>query len=94
MGHSFHTPGYSETNLTAGGFALGYNARTASDTRSELGARFDRLLLLNPEGAVTIRALRVGARLGERTRRWLPCSRRFPARASPSMAPRRQRTRR
>ena len=32
-------------------FALGYTARTASDTRSELGARFDRLLLLNPEAA-------------------------------------------
>jgi outer membrane autotransporter protein len=53
---SFHTPGYSETDLTAGGFALGYNARTASATRSELGARFDRLLLLNPEAALTMRA--------------------------------------
>ena len=53
---SFHTPGYSETDLTAGGFALGYNARNASDTRSELGARFDRLLLLNPEAALTMRA--------------------------------------
>ena len=52
----FHTPGCSETDLTAGGFALGYNARTASDTRSELGARFDRLLLLNPEAALTMRA--------------------------------------
>ena len=53
---SFHTPGYSETDLTAGGFALGYNARNASDTRSELGARFDRLLLLNPEATLTMRA--------------------------------------
>jgi len=53
---SFHTPGYSETDLTAGGFALGYNSRNASDTRSELGARFDRLLLLNPEAALTMRA--------------------------------------
>jgi len=53
---SFHTPGYSETDLTAGGFALGYTARTASDTRSELGARFDRLLLLNPDAALTMRA--------------------------------------
>jgi outer membrane autotransporter protein len=28
----FHTPGYSETELTGGGFALGYNAMTATDT--------------------------------------------------------------
>jgi uncharacterized protein YhjY with autotransporter beta-barrel domain len=53
---SFHTPGYSESDLTGGGFALGYNSRNASDTRSELGARFDRLLLLNPEAALTMRA--------------------------------------
>ena len=53
---SFHTPDYSETDLTAGAFALGYTARTASDTRSELGARFDRLLLLNPDAALTMRA--------------------------------------
>jgi outer membrane autotransporter protein len=53
---SFHTPGYSENDLTAGGFALGYNSRNASDTRSELGARFDRLLLLTPEAALTMRA--------------------------------------
>jgi autotransporter-associated beta strand protein/T5SS/PEP-CTERM-associated repeat protein len=53
---SFHTPGYSENDLTAGGFALGYNSRNATDTRSELGARFDRLLLLTPEAALTMRA--------------------------------------
>jgi hypothetical protein len=40
---SFHTPAYSETDLTGGGFGLSYNAMTASDTRSELGARFDDL---------------------------------------------------
>jgi autotransporter-associated beta strand protein/T5SS/PEP-CTERM-associated repeat protein len=56
---TFHTPAYSEADLTAGGFALGYNSRSASDTRSELGGRFDRLLLLNPEAALTLRA-RVG----------------------------------
>jgi outer membrane autotransporter protein len=42
---SFHTPAYSETDLTGGGFGLSYNAMTASDTRSELGARFDDLTL-------------------------------------------------
>ncbi len=40
---SFHTPTYSETDLTGGGFGLTYNAMTATDTRSELGARFDAL---------------------------------------------------
>jgi autotransporter-associated beta strand protein/T5SS/PEP-CTERM-associated repeat protein len=53
---NFRTPAYSEADLTAGGFALGYNGRTATDTRSELGGRFDRLLLLNPEAALTLRA--------------------------------------
>ncbi len=47
---------YSESDLTGSGFALAYNARTATDTRSELGGRFDRLLLLNPNAALTVRA--------------------------------------
>jgi autotransporter-associated beta strand protein len=51
----FHTPGYSETDLNGGGFALGFDSRNATDTRSELGGRFDRLLLLNPEAALTLR---------------------------------------
>ena len=53
---TFHTPSYNETDLNAGGFALGFNSRNASDTRSELGGRFDRPLLLNPEAALTLRA--------------------------------------
>ena len=53
---TFHTPSYSETDLNGGGFALGFNSRNATDTRSELGGRFDRLLLLNPEAALTLRA--------------------------------------
>ena len=53
---NFRTPGYSEADLNAGGFALAYNGRSATDTRSELGGRFDRLLLLNPEAALTLRA--------------------------------------
>ena len=32
---NFRTPGYSESDLTAGGFALSYNSRNATDTRSE-----------------------------------------------------------
>jgi autotransporter-associated beta strand protein len=44
---SFHTPSYSETDVTAGGFGLTYNAMNATDTRGELGARFDDLTMLN-----------------------------------------------
>jgi uncharacterized protein with beta-barrel porin domain len=43
----FHTPGYSETDLTGGGFGLTYAAQMANDTRSELGARADDLTTLN-----------------------------------------------
>ncbi len=39
----FQTPRYSEADFTTGGFGLSYNAMTANDTRSELGARFDDL---------------------------------------------------
>ncbi len=38
---TFHTPAYSETDQTGGGLGLTFNAMTATDTRSELGARFD-----------------------------------------------------
>jgi outer membrane autotransporter protein len=38
---NFHTPAYSETDLTAGGFGLSYAAMNGTDARSELGARFD-----------------------------------------------------
>ncbi len=40
---SFHTPSYSETDPAGGGFGLTYNAMSATDTRSELGGRFDAL---------------------------------------------------
>jgi autotransporter-associated beta strand protein/T5SS/PEP-CTERM-associated repeat protein len=53
---SFRTPTYNETDVNGGGFALGFNGRTATDTRSELGARFDRLLALNPNAALALRA--------------------------------------
>jgi len=43
----FHTPTYSETDLSGGGLGLTYSAMTANDTRSELGARFDDPTLLN-----------------------------------------------
>jgi outer membrane autotransporter protein len=43
----FRTPSYSETDLTGGGFGLAFNAMSATDTRGELGARFDSLHVLN-----------------------------------------------
>jgi uncharacterized protein with beta-barrel porin domain len=43
----FHTPAYSETDLTGGGFGLSYNAMNGTDTRSELGSRFDDLTTLD-----------------------------------------------
>jgi outer membrane autotransporter protein len=43
----FHTPNYSEIDLTGGGFALSYAARDAHDVRGELGARFDSVHLVN-----------------------------------------------
>jgi uncharacterized protein with beta-barrel porin domain len=42
-----HTPAYSETDLPGGGFGLTYAAANATDTRSELGARFDSLMTMN-----------------------------------------------
>lgn len=39
-------PAYAETDLSGGGFALSYASRAASDTRSELGARFDSTAFL------------------------------------------------
>jgi outer membrane autotransporter protein len=51
----FHTPSYAETGTIPGGFALGFNARDASDTRSELGTRFDREFLLNTGAVLSLR---------------------------------------
>ena len=53
---SFRTPTYSETDLTAGGFGLTYNARGASDVRSELGARFDKQFIIDGGAVLALRA--------------------------------------
>ncbi len=52
---SFHTPGYAETGLIPNGFALGFNGRDATDTRSELGARFDRVLAFYTNAVLALR---------------------------------------
>jgi uncharacterized protein with beta-barrel porin domain len=43
----FHTPGYSEADLSGGGFGLTYASANATDSRSEVGARFDNLTVWN-----------------------------------------------
>ncbi|HEX4408439.1 MAG TPA: autotransporter domain-containing protein [Xanthobacteraceae bacterium] len=43
----FHTPNYRENDLTGAGFALSFASQSATDTRSELGARFDNAQIFN-----------------------------------------------
>ncbi|MGY3038126.1 outer membrane autotransporter protein [Bradyrhizobium sp. USDA 4354] len=52
---AFRTPTYTEADLAGSGFGLTYQGRTASDTRSELGARFDRATLVSPNAVLTLR---------------------------------------
>lgn len=52
---AFRTPTYSETDRAGSGFGLTYRGRTASDTRSELGARFDRATPVSPNAVLTLR---------------------------------------
>ncbi|HEY6992365.1 MAG TPA: autotransporter outer membrane beta-barrel domain-containing protein, partial [Xanthobacteraceae bacterium] len=59
---SFHTPSYSETDTNGGGFPLAFNSRTATDTRSELGACFDRLVAFNQSAVLSLRARLAWAR--------------------------------
>ena len=52
---SFHTPGYTETGLIPNGFAHAFGSRDATDTRSELGARFDRVLAVYQNAVLALR---------------------------------------
>jgi len=52
----FHTPDYSETDLTSGGYGLSYAAHNATDTRSELGARFDKRMAVAGDATLNLRA--------------------------------------
>jgi len=51
----FRTPAYSEMDVSGGGFALAFASRSATDTRSELGARFDHVALVDPTKVLTLR---------------------------------------
>jgi autotransporter-associated beta strand protein len=52
---SFHTPGITETDGIANGFALAFGSRDATDTRSELGTRFDRVLAVYTNAVLALR---------------------------------------
>ena len=52
---SFRMPSYNETDVTGGGFALSYNGHTGTDTRSELGARFDHAAWVSSDAALILR---------------------------------------
>ena len=51
----FHTPGYNETGVIPSGFALAFGSRDATDTRSELGTRFDRVLAVYSNAVLALR---------------------------------------
>jgi outer membrane autotransporter protein len=51
----FHTPSYNETGIIPNGFALAFGSRDATDTRSELGARFDRVLAVYSNAVLALR---------------------------------------
>jgi outer membrane autotransporter protein len=50
------TPAYNENDVTGGGYALAYAGRTATDTRGELGARFEKAVALNSASVLTLRS--------------------------------------
>ena len=53
---AFITPSYSESDTSGGNFGLSYAGRTATDTRSEVGSRFDRTFALDPTTLLVLRA--------------------------------------
>jgi outer membrane autotransporter protein len=52
---SFRMPSFNETDVTGGGFALSFSGHTATDTRSELGARFDHAVWVSSDTALILR---------------------------------------
>ncbi|NVO12426.1 MAG: autotransporter domain-containing protein [Rhodoplanes sp.] len=53
---AFTTPGYRESDTTGGSFGLAYAGRTATDTRGEVGSRFDHALAVGPNAVLALRA--------------------------------------
>src|SRR5437588_9878576 len=53
---AFHIPSLIETDVTGNGLGFAFAGRTPTDTRSELGARFDRAVALGSSTLLTLRA--------------------------------------
>jgi outer membrane autotransporter protein len=54
---SLHTPAYSEFAVSGSDdLALAYDARSATTVRSELGARFERVMPIHDEAMLTLRS--------------------------------------
>jgi autotransporter-associated beta strand protein len=51
----FHTEGFTETDAIANGFGLAFGSRDATDHKSELGARFDRVLAVYSNAVLALR---------------------------------------
>ena len=51
----FNQPSYREDDCCGGGFGLAYAERTASDIRSEFGARFDDVVAVQSGATLTLR---------------------------------------
>lgn len=52
---AFVTPAYRETDVTGGGYGLDYASHTATDTRAEVGARFEHVIALDTLSALSLR---------------------------------------
>ena len=52
----FNEPSFQEKDCCAGGFGLAYAGRTASDIRSEFGARFDDVVAVQSDASLALRA--------------------------------------
>jgi outer membrane autotransporter protein len=51
----FDTPNFSETDVSGGGFALAFKSATVTAIRGELGARFDKGLIIGDGMSLTLR---------------------------------------
>jgi outer membrane autotransporter protein len=52
---SFRTPGYGETDSIPAGFGLNYRGRSSTDTRGELGSRFDHIIGIYRDALIMLR---------------------------------------
>jgi hypothetical protein len=53
--HCSHRKGAPETDVITNGFGLAFGSRDATDTRSELGTRFDRVLAVYSNAVLALR---------------------------------------